>query len=383
MRSSVSFRRSSGAWPISMRLVWAHVVTVESVAQGLQRLEVLVEGERAAALCYPQLTGPCTAGDEVLLNTTAVDLDLGTGGAHFVIARAPDASGEVVALDRPSGGHIMKLRYTPLQIDVSTVEEQGGSAHGAMASATDIAGMPVACCGLHSQVPLVAAAVKDADPTITVAYVMTDFAALPLALSDVIRASVEAGLIDSTVTCGQAFGGSYESVNLHSGLLAAKHVAGADIAIVAIGPGVVGTATPFGHGGIAQGEAINAASVLGGRPVAVLRLSSADARERHRPVSHHTTTALTSIALAPAMVAVPSSAEGVSDAEFAEVEAALDRAGVWTRHARQDIAVRAPDMRGVAVTTMGRGPDQDPLFFAAAHAAGALCVTLLGRGPDS
>ena len=360
-----------------MRLVWAQVARIVEVSGDLERLEVFVDGCPAEALCYPSLVGSCAEGEQVLLNTTAVDLGLGTGGAHFVVARAPQSAGTSIALDRPSGGHIMKLRYTPMQLDVLSVEEQGGAAHDAMTQAIDIGGMPVACCGLHSQVVLVAAAIKHADPSLSVAYAMTDFAALPLALSGVIRESVEAGLIDSTITCGQAFGGTYEAVNLHSGLLAAKHVVGADVVVVGIGPGVVGTATPFGHGGIAQGEAINAVGALRGRPVATLRLSAVDARERHRGVSHHTLVALSSIALAPALVPVPAFADEALDRELADVNAALEDAGIWARHTRVDVDVRAPDTRGVHVTTMGRGREEDPLFFAAAFAAGYACAGLL------
>jgi hypothetical protein len=281
-----------------MRLVWATVTGLVPAAGGLQRIEVLLDdGATGPALSYARLSGVCAMGDRVLVNTTAVDLELGTGGLHFVVARAGDCTG--VALDEPSGGHIMKLRYTPLQIDVCSVEEQASPHHETMRTAQDLGGMPVACCGLHSQVPLVAAAAKHADPDLRVAYVMTDFAALPLSLSELVRMSVSTGLIDSTVTCGQAFGGEHEAVNLHSGLLAARYVVGADIAVVAIGPGVVGTATPFGHGGVVQGEAVNAAGALGGTPVATLRLSFADERSRHRVVSHHTLTALSRIALTP------------------------------------------------------------------------------------
>ncbi len=361
-----------------MRLVWAQVTCVERISDDLERLEVVVDGRSAEALCYPTLTGSCAEGEDVLLNTTAVDLELGTGGVHFVVARAPDASGSPVALDRPSGGHVMKLRYTPLQVDVLSVEEPGGGVWDTMSRAVDVAGMPVACCGLHSQVPLVAAAIKQADPSLAVAYAMTDFAALPLALSAVVRESVDAGLIDTTITCGQAFGGSHEAVNLHSGLLAARHVAGVDIAIVGIGPGVVGTATPFGHGGIAQGEAINAVSSLGGRPVAALRLSTADTRERHRGVSHHTISALGSVALAPAVVAMPVVADERLASELAKIEARLERSGVWERHLRHDVVVTTPDMRGVTVATMGREEEEDPTFFAAAYAAGYACVEVLG-----
>ncbi len=169
---------------------------------------------------------------------------------------------------------------------------------------------------------------------------------MPLALSDLVAARVDAGLIDTTVTCGQAFGGDLEAVNLHSGLLAARHVAHADVAIVAIGPGVVGTATPFGHGGVAQGEAINAVSVLGGTAVACLRVSFADSRERHRVVSHHTLVGAHPRGARAGLVAVPTLPEDYAE----QLESALDSAGVWERHRRADAragAIPAPDLRGV------------------------------------
>jgi hypothetical protein len=325
------------------------------------------------ALNYPRLAGSCAAGERVLLNTTAVELELGTGGTHFVVARLGEGIG--VALDAPSGGHVMKLRYTPLQTDVVSVESPESPHHQAMLEAEDLAGMPVVCCGLHSQVPLVAAAIKQVDPDCSVAYCMTDGASLALPLSDVVRASLDAGLIDSTITCGQAFGGAHEAVNLHSGLLAARYVASAGVAIVAIGPGVVGTATPFGHGGVAQGEAVNAVAALRGIPILTLRLSFADSRDRHRVVSHHTMSALTRVALAPALVAVPE----LPSPQAEQVEAALENAGVWQLHTRSQAkggAECAPDLRGVEVTTMGRGPADDPAFFAAAFAAGVTAVNV-------
>lgn len=354
-----------------MRLVWATVQRVLGASEGAQRIEVLLDsGGESRAVVFPPLTGACVAGDRVLVNTTAVDLGLGTGGLHFVVVRADKAEG--VAFDAPSGGHIMKLRYTPLQIDVRSVEEQSSPHHEVMRGAEDLGGMPVACCGLHSQVPLVAAAVKQAAPRLRVAYVMTDFAALPIALSEVVSTSLDAGLLDTTVTSGQSFGGQYEAVNVHSALLAARHVGRADVAIVAIGPGVVGTATPFGHGGVAQGEAVNAVAALGGTPVATLRLSFADPRARHHGVSHHTVTALSRIALSSALVAVPA-----LPAERAEVvDSVLRGSGALRRHRRVETAGATPDLRGVRVTTMGRGLADDPAFFAAAFAAGEVCARL-------
>lgn len=354
-----------------MRLVWSTVTGVLSAESGIQRLALdpLPDPDAAAgAICYPRLTGACVAGDRVLLNTTAVDMALGTGGWHFVVARE-DAAG----LDQPSGGQVMKLRYTPLQTDVLTAEEKDPASHAVMAEATDLCEMPVVCCGLHSQMAPAAAACKAARPDARVAYVMTDAASLPLPLSDLVRACRAAGLLDATVSCGQAFGGEVEAVTLHSGLLAARHLMAADVAIVANGPGVTGTGTPYGHGGIAQADAINAAGALGGRPVAALRLSFADERARHRGVSHHTLGVLGTLALAPALVAVPP----LAPEQARVVEAALEDAGVWLRHERAEAVESVPDMRGVVVRSMGRSPDQDPAFFAAAAAAGEVAARLL------
>ncbi len=355
-----------------MRLIWATVSSVEHETESLQHLTVaLDDGSDGLAISYRILGARCMLGDRVLLNTTAVDLGLGTGGTHFVLARLGTPEG--VAFDTSSGGHVMKLRYTPLQTDVFSIEEPNSPHHSVMSAATELDDMPVACCGLHSQVPLVAAAVKQVDAELKVAYVMSDFAALPFALSEIVRAAVDAGLIDGSITCGQAFGGDYEAVNVHSALLASRHVVKADVAIVGVGPGVLGTATPFGHGGVAQGEAINAVAALGGVPVAVLRVSSVDDRERHRGVSHHSLTALTRVALAPAIVAMPRLPTELVRA----IEEVLEAGGVWQRHnrvyAERDDCL-SPEMRGLRVSTMGRGPEDDPVFFAAAYAAGEVCA---------
>lgn len=356
-----------------MRLVWGTVTGIDRQDADIQHLQVAVDdGTSGRAIAYTLLSDRCEVGDVVLLNTTAVTLELGTGGSHFVVARR----GQGVALDHPCGGHVMKLRYTPMQLDVVAVESPESPHHDLMREAVALDGAPVVCCGLHSQVPLVAAAVKRSCPDARVAYCMTDGAALPLALSSIVKESLASGLLDTTVSCGQAFGGQLEAVNLHSGLLAAHHVTKADVTIVAIGPGVVGTATPFGHGGVAQGEAINAASVLGGSPIACLRASFADKRERHRSVSHHTIAALTQVALARALVAVPTLAAEYSDA----IEQTLTNAGVWDRHTKVTSAegsVPGPSLRGLKVMTMGRGPHDDPAFFAAAYAAGDIASQMV------
>jgi hypothetical protein len=332
------------------------VTEITSERDGLQR--VLVGGERAYVLT--QLTGDVAVGDEVVMNTTAVELGLGTGGWHVVHWNLSRRE-----LDQPGPGHIMKLRYTSLQADTGAVEELG--------DADDLEGMPVVACGLHSQVACVVAAVRHARPEARVAYVMTDGASLPLALSDLVH-SLRPHLA-GTVTAGHAFGGDHEAVNVPSALVAARRLLDADVAIVGMGPGVVGTATKLGFSAMEIGDVVTTAALLGGRPVAALRYSLADPRLRHQGVSHHTITALTLGTATRATIGVP---RGEHEAR---VRADLDAAGLTDRH--RLVAVDDPDVpalldaMGLTVTSMGRGPADDPGFYAVAGAAGTVAATLL------
>ncbi|MCL2680513.1 MAG: DUF3866 family protein, partial [Coriobacteriia bacterium] len=137
-----------------MKRLWGKVTEVTSQRAGISELLVSVEGRegQARAICYPDLTGQVQVGERVLLNTTALDLKLGTGGAHFVIAAADDAASDT-AID-PAAGHLMKLRYTPHQINVLSVEAPESVHHRIMERRDSLEGVPVVCCGLHSQVPL-------------------------------------------------------------------------------------------------------------------------------------------------------------------------------------------------------------------------------------
>jgi hypothetical protein len=168
--------------------------------KGLQRVHIDLGRGPERAYVLTQLTGPVAVGDDVIVNTTAVELGLGTGGWHVVHWNL--TRGE---WSEAGPGHIMKARYTSLQADVGSSEEQAGE----LLDVSSIEGLPVVACGLHSQVPAVAVAFKRHAPTAKLAYVMTDGAALPLALSDLIFALQERSLIDATITCAHAFGGDY------------------------------------------------------------------------------------------------------------------------------------------------------------------------------
>src|SRR6516164_3256639 len=278
---------------------------------GAVELDVSVDGTPVRALAYPALTGYPKAGVRVLVNTTALDLGLGTGGYALVIA-VPDR----LPPDPGLAGHLVKARYSPLQATVLGADEQGSPHHALLRDADDIGGMPVVVADLHSALPAVLAGVfsaaerSGADRSAAsglprVVYVMQDGGALPAWYSRTCATLREAGWLAATVSTGQSFGGDLETVTVHTGLLAARHVLGADIAVIAQGPGNLGTGTRWGFSGVAAGEAVNAVAALGGRPVASLRISDADPRERHRGVSHHSLTAYGRVALARADVVVP------------------------------------------------------------------------------
>ena len=323
----------------------ATVTSLLEERPGLQR----VDTDLGRAYALTQLVGAVAVGDRVVLNTTAVELGLGTGGWHVVHWNtARDV------LEDPGPGHIMKLRYTSLQVDAGSTEETGDP------TSSDLGGMPVVVGSLHSQMPGIAVAIRAAHPGARLAYVMTDGAALPIAISDLVHNATQVGLIDVTLTAGHAFGGDLEAVSVPSALALAKHVAHADVVIVAMGPGVVGTSSPLGTSALEVAAILDAAAALGATPIAVLRMSDGDPRPRHQGVSHHSRTALE---LTRSAVLVASPEEGAYD------------------HPRHDVrVVHGPDVPrllsdlGLKVTTMGRGPDEDPLFFRATGAAGALAA---------
>ncbi|MGH2711471.1 MAG: DUF3866 family protein [Actinomycetota bacterium] len=349
-----------------IRLRTGTVLRATEVRPGLVELDVEVEGRTDLALSYPQLTGPVAEGDRVLLNTTARALELGTGGYHFVLAVLGETE-----MDPADEGHVMKLRYTPLQAKVRTAEEQGSPQRERIQAQAGLEGLPVVWTPLHSMVGAAAAGAKAAGAA-RVAYVMTDGAALPAWLSDQVADLKEAGLIDSVITSGQALGGDVETVNVFTGLLAVRAVAEADVAIVADGPGKVGTATKWGASDVASGMTLNAAGILGGRPIATLRLGFGDPSYRHHGVSPHSITVLREVALVPVHVVIPA----LEDERRGMVWDALKEARLEERHQLVEVtgqpALELLAAKGVKAQTMGRKLEDDPEFFLAAGAAGVL-----------
>jgi hypothetical protein len=299
-------------------------------------------GERVPGVFYGELGDPPVEGEEVAANTVGLEMRLGTGGVAVIM---PSAAADAVPAN---ANHFVKLPYTPLQFPAPPPPQ-----------AEDLSGVPVVVLPLHSHLAPACCAAASLRPGCRVAFVWQEGGALPVPLSNTVRELKDGGLLQSVVSVGSCFGGDVEAPNVYAGLLAAA--GGADLVLAGIGPGVVGTAGAYGHGGMAAAAALNAACALGAEPVLAPRLSAADLRERHRGVSHHTRAALHA-ALAGCRVAFPAgcgiSGEGLPDRHiYKPVEASA--AGLESRF-------------GVTFESMGRRYEEDPVFFDAAVAAVAL-----------
>jgi hypothetical protein len=339
--------------------------------EGVIRAVVTVDGEERQASAFTKVSGPISEGDRVVVNVTGIDLGLGTGGEDFVLWNLErDEAGEL------SGGHILKLRYTPWQIDTISAEAPESPHHTALQDVDSLEGMLVVACGLHSQVAAGATVARFLKRDSTIVYLMTDGAALPIAHSNLVAELRDKGVLDATVTCGHAFGGDFECVNVFSGLAVARWVCKADVVFVAMGPGVVGTGTRLGHTEMEQGQTLNAVAALGGRGIASVRISFADQRERHRVMSHHSMTALKFSP--PSTLAIPA----LESAKFDQVMHLL-RTSALDRQHRISVVDAEPtfaalDEFGVQPETMGRKVADDPDFFRAAGAAGIVAGQLVG-----
>jgi hypothetical protein len=353
-------------------------------AAGEQRLTVELAGAQTeaprAAVADTALTGPCVAGDEVIVNVEALDLGLGSGGfdiVHVNLTRGLDAPGAV-------GRHVMKLNYTSLQHTVMPVERD--------AALRVPLERPVAVLALHGQLAALAWAFSRARPAGSLGYVQTAGGALPGGHSRTVAALREASVLAGHITAGPAFGGDGEAVTTAGALHHGLGELGWDAAVCGPGPGIVGSSSRLGHGGLVALDSAHIALALGCPTLLVARMSSADTRERHRGISHHTLTVL-DLLLEPVTVALPA---GMRSPVGSELRAGLgavfgkapgnrpalaldvERPARITRHdwRRAKVDLPAYAASGLPAQTMGRGIAEDPLFFGAALAGGAALAEL-------
>lgn len=303
-----------------------------------------LQTELGRAWSDPALHPPAAVGDEVVVNVQARELGLGSGGYDLVVANLTRGLGHIEPRDR----HVMKLNYTPLQHAVLPAD---GDPHAARA-----AGAPVAVFPLHGHLPALAWALQQARPATRLGYVQTAGGALPGALSRTVGELRERGWLHAHVTAAPAYGGEREAISA-AGAICAAIEAGCEAVAVGPGPGILGSGTTLGHGGMIALDSAHAALALGLPTLVVARMSEADPRERHRGISHHTRTVL-DLLLAPVVVALPEGVEALDDRhDWRAADGALD-GYPWP------------------LRTMGR---EDRRFFAAAAAAGRTLAAMIER----
>lgn len=358
-----------------MKWQYAHIVRKRKAWGEAVEYEVMLDdGRQVRGLAYIPQVGRPRPGELVLVTSATHERGLGTGGYVMIVAIPDRLPGDDVG-----AGHIVKARYTPMQYMVMGVDEQESEHHRLLQDADSIGGMPVVAADLHSALPAIVAGIHHVAPQARIAYVMTDGGALPAWFSQTAHALTAGGHILGTISAGQAYGGQLEAVNVHTALLAARLVWKADIAVLTQGPGNLGTDTRWGFSGTSIGEALNAAHVLGGTPIAALRASEADSRERHRGISHHTMTVLEHVVRVPCTVVAP----GIAGLDPA-IATIMERHITHLRQVTglQVVSYPANDLlpalasSPVALNTMGRGLEQDTLSFLATAAAGAYAATL-------
>jgi Protein of unknown function (DUF3866) len=326
-------------------------------------LTVEVDGERRPAWADEQLLGEMREGDEVIVNIEALDLKLGSGGfdmVHVNLTRGLESSGA------PADEHVIKLNYTSIQHSVAPIELPVRSMRAMTTKSAPErpeTSMPVLVLPLHGHLAPATWATAQVAPGLKVGYVQTGGGALPGSLSRDVAELRERGLLCGHITAAPAYGGEQEAISVAGAIDAAAHGLGWDAVIAGPGPGIIGSDTRLGHGGLAALDTAHASLALGLPTLLSPRLSSADPRERHRPVSHHTLTVL-QLLLGAVEIPVPAN-EPVPIAVLAT-------AAGW-RHRLREAPVDLPAYAasGLPAKTMGRGLAEDPLFFAAALAAGA------------
>lgn len=330
-------------------------------------LVVLVDGAERRAWADEAMVGPCEAGDEVVVNTEALDIGLGSGGfdiVHVNLTRGLGAGGA-------EGEHVMKLNYTSMQHPVASIERPVSDDDGGDATPAP-AGIPVLAIGLHGHLAPAAWAVAEtageSEAAIRVAYVQTGGGALPGSFSRDVQELRRRGLVVEHVTAGPAYGGQSEAISL-IGALDAAGARGWDAVIAGPGPGILGSGTVYGHGGMMALDVLHAAISLGMPAVLSPRLSKGDPRPRHQGLSHHTEAVL-ALALGEIEVPLP---DGLEDLAFHI--AGLD--GGQRKVTLRPVDTDAYATSGLSRRSMGRDLEEDPIFFAAPLAAGRRLAELV------
>lgn len=349
-------------------LKWKIAEVKEIIEESIstQILKVVDKNGESLAINYLEFNQPLIIGQKAIINKTATALQLGTGGYNFI---AFPYNSNVEQEDKIQQGHIMKLRYTPYQFSVQSCEEQSSEFHHIFKEPKTLNDLPVLIGELHSMLPILVTLYRQLEigkgkEKQRIVYIMTDGGALPIAFSKHVHQLKELGWLTSTITVGNAFGGDLEAVNIYTALIAAKYIYQAELVIVLMGPGITGTGTLFGHTGIEQGTVINAVASLKGKPIAIVRASHNDMRERHYGISHHTISTLKYIALTKSIVPYP---DYLSE-KYPQLEKQL-KEELSSIHELSPIEVNHQEIKNslkkypFPITTMGRTIEEESVYY--------------------
>ncbi|MDD3705007.1 MAG: DUF3866 family protein [Clostridiaceae bacterium] len=307
---------------------------------------------------YNKLTGIIQVNDTVLLNTTAVELGLGSGGYHFVLANVTGNGYSNIG-----DGHIMKLRYTPMQINCMAAEAQESPYHEVFNDFESLNGLPIIAGTLHSMLAPIALALKCLAKKERIVYVMTDGGALPIWMSDTVKRLRHSGVLHGSITFGNSFGGDLECINVYTSLIAAKEIMKADAVIVTMGPGIAGTDTKYGFSSIEQGYIIDAINNVNGKAIAIPRISFSDSRSRHMGLSHHSRMTLGKLCCTKANIALPI----LKNAKRELLEKQLIDSGIYEKHElsffNSTEVEKLLESEEIQLEKMGKNYAQDKEYF--------------------
>ncbi|MEJ6950968.1 DUF3866 family protein [Natronospora cellulosivora (SeqCode)] len=344
----------------------AKVIEILEERDNINFLIVELENkEKCKAVNYSRITGTVNINDILIVNTTALELSLGTGGYHYVHLNLSNIDNSYKLDDfRENKGHIMKMRYTPMQIRTLCAEEKASPYHDTINNFKSLDNLPVITLPLHSHLAPLLITYKSFFPNKKVVYIMSEGGSQALEFSNLIRKLKSLDCIDKTITYANCFGGDYETINIFTALILAKEVEEADLIVVAMGPGIVGASSKYGFSGVENVFIDKAVRTLGGRSIFVPRISFADERKRHYGISHHSITILKDLISETVELAFP---------ENEYIKKQLDKNKLIAKHKIsfypieeiEDILIDSQ----FSFNSMGRKFADDPLFFITAGLA--------------
>ena len=195
----------------------------------------------------------------MLVNVQATELGLGSGGFDVLYANLTRG----LRLPPEQDAHVMALPYAPGQLANRYAEED-------VDAALERIDVPVVCLGLHSQLAPACAALRGRRVT----YVQLAGGALPVSLSDTVRALRVRRLLETTIAVAPCLDADVQCVSV-AGALTQAVARGAEVVVCGIGPGhrrqwlALGPRRARGRGGSERRSRPRRAS--GGRSAGLVR----------------------------------------------------------------------------------------------------------------